>query len=253
MSAPSPGATWQQPGIVGSFLGQRQSLMPMVDVQEDLIRRLFQRHTHRVERFLDVGSGDGAMSELVLSLNPRAQAVLVDFSEPMLENASRRLDRFSSRWQAARGDLSGPAWRTDLPSGVYGAAVSAFAIHHLPAVRKRSLFGELFELLEPGAMFVNMDYVSVGGPLRGLWDEQMLANAIRAERERGGERSDEQVERELPDDGDDDRPDSAEDQVRWLRDAGFEAAEVHFKWAEAAVFGAVKPAAAGTEPARASQ
>jgi hypothetical protein len=37
------------------------------------------------------------------------------------------------------------------------------------------------------------------------------------------------------------RSDSAEDQVRWLLDAGFEYAEVHFKWAEAAVFGAIKP------------
>jgi ubiquinone/menaquinone biosynthesis C-methylase UbiE len=252
MTAPSPGATWQRPGIVGAFLDQRQTLMPMVDVQEDLITRLFQRHSHPVERFLDVGSGDGAMSALVLSLNPRARAVLVDFSEPMLENAGRRLDRFSTRWQAVRGDLSDPAWRTGLPDGTYGAAVSAFAIHHLPAARKRSLFLELFHLLEPGAMFVNMDYVSIGGPLRGLWDEQMLANAIRAERDRGGSRSEAEVERDLPDDGDDDRPDSAEDQLRWLRDAGFEAAEVHFKWAEATVFGAVKPARAPTKPAGAS-
>ena len=67
--------------------------------------------------------------------------------------------------------------------------MSAFAIHHLPGVRKRSLFGELYELLEPGALFVNMDYVLVDGPLRGLWDEQMLAKAVAAERARGGERS----------------------------------------------------------------
>ena len=36
-------------------------------------------------------------------------------------------------------------------------------------------------------------------------------------------------------------PTSVEDQLQWLRDAGFEQGEVHFKWAEAAVFGAVKP------------
>jgi hypothetical protein len=90
-------------------------------------------------------------------------------------------------------------------------------------------------------MFVNMDYTLIDGSLRGLWDEQMLANAVRAERERGGSRSDAEVERELVDDGDDDRPDRVEDQVRWLRDAGFEQADVHFKWAEAAVFGGVKP------------
>jgi tRNA (cmo5U34)-methyltransferase len=242
MSDPSPGATWQGPEIVSAFLSERETLMPMLDVQEDLVRRLLARNPHPVTRFLDVGSGDGAFSELVLSVDPGAEAVLVDFSEPMLEGAERRLAGGSASWKTVRGDLSDPSWTTNLPAGSYGAAVSAFAVHHLPAIRKRALFGELFQLLEPGAMFVNMDYVSVGGPLRGLWDEQMVANALRAERDRGGSRSESEIERDLPDDGDDDRPDSAEDQVRWLLDAGFENAEVHFKWAEAAVFGAIKPA-----------
>ncbi len=71
----------------------------------------------------------------------------------------------------------------------------------------------------------------------------MLANAVRAERARGGSRSEAEVERDMFDDGEEDRPDSAEEQVQWLRDAGFENAETYFKWAEAAVFGASKPAA----------
>jgi tRNA (cmo5U34)-methyltransferase len=242
MSGSPPGAIWQRPEVAGAFLNERQSLMPLLDVQEDLLRRLFTRHPRAAGSFLDVGSGDGAMSELLLGQEPQAEAVLVDFSEPMLERAGHRLERFSGRWRAVRGDLSDPVWQAGLPPGRYGAAVSAFAIHHLPAQRKRALFAELFELLEPGALFVNMDYVSVAGPLQGLFDEQMIANAIRAERDRGGGRSDEEVERELFDDGEDDRPDSAEDQVQWLRAANFECAEVHFKWAEAAIFGAVKRA-----------
>jgi ubiquinone/menaquinone biosynthesis C-methylase UbiE len=245
MSGSPPQAIWQRPDVVGAFLDERQTLMPLLDVQEDLLRRLLERHPHAVRRFLDVGSGDGAISELLLGVQPDAEAVLVDFSEPMLERAQRRLERTSRRWQAIRADLSDPAWRARLPAGSYGAAVSAFAIHHLAADRKRSLFVELFELLEPGAMFVNMDYVSVAGPLHGLFDEQMIANAIRAERDRGGRRSDEEVQRELIDDGAEDRPDRAEDQVQWLRDAGFEQAEVHFKWAEAAIFGGVKPGGGG--------
>jgi len=242
MTGASPGAAWQRPEIVSVFLRERRTVMPLLDVQEDLVRRLLVRHPHPMTRFLDLGAGDGAMSELVLSLKPRAEAVLVDFSEPMLEGAERRLASGRARWQAVRGDLSDPAWRSGLPAGGYGAAVSAFAIHHLPAARKRALFTELLALLEPGAMFLNMDYVAIEGPLRGLWDEQMLANAVRAEHERGGSRSPEEVERELFDDREDDRPDSVEDQVRWLRAAGFEQVEVHFKWAEAAIFAAVKPA-----------
>ena len=241
MSDGAPVASWQRAEVVGAFLSERQTLMPFLDVQEDIFRRLLVRHPHEVSRFLDVGAGDGAVSELVLALEPHAEAVLVDFSEPMLERAEHRLAGTDARWLAVRGDLADPAWCSGLPAGSYGAAVSAFAIHHLTSARKRSLFEELYQLLEPGAMFVNMDYVLIDGPLHGLWDEQMLANAVAAEAERGGHRSEAEIERDLFDDGDEDRPDSAEDQVGWLRAAGFEQVELHFKWAEAAVFAAVKP------------
>jgi ubiquinone/menaquinone biosynthesis C-methylase UbiE len=241
MSSPSPGAAWQRPELVGEFLDERQTVLPLIEVQEDLIRRVFERHDHQIERFLDIGSGDGVMSELLLGLVPQAAPVLVDFSEPMLARAGRRLGGSSRRWQVVRGDLSDPSWTSALPPERYDAAISAYAIHHLPAERKRALFLELFELLAPGALFVNMDCVSVQGPLAGVFDEQMVANAVGAEHEHGGGRSEEEIERELLADDEDDRPDSAEDQLDWLRAAGFEGVELHFKWAEAAVFGAVKP------------
>jgi tRNA (cmo5U34)-methyltransferase len=239
-AAHSPGATWQRPELVEPFLAERQTLVPLIDIQEDLVKRLFERHARPIERFLDLGCGDGALSELMLAVAPGAEAVLVDFSEPMLARVESRLGR-RGRWRAVRGDLSDPAWLDALPDGAYGAAVSSLAIHHLPAERKRALYREVFELLEGGAMFVNMDYVAIDGPLRGLWDEQMLSNALRGERSGGGARSAAELERDLFDDSDEDRPDSVEEQVQWLRDAGFEDAEVHFKWAEGAVFGGARP------------
>lgn len=245
MSGPRPGASWQRPELVVEFLDDRDLLLPLIDVEEDLIRRLFERNGHEIRRFLDIGSGDGASSALVRSVAPEAEAVLVDFSEPMLGRAEQRLGRPEGRWCAVRGDLSMPAWRDGLPGGPYDAAISSYAIHHLPADRKRELFAELFELLEPGAMFVNLDVVTIVGPLQGLFDEQMAAMAIAAEHRRGGCRTDEQASAEVLADDADDRPDSASDQLRWLREAGFEDVELHFKWAEGAIFGGVKPARRG--------
>jgi tRNA (cmo5U34)-methyltransferase len=236
----SPGATWQQATAAEWFLDERQVRLPLIDVQEDLIKRLFERHGHPVARFLDLGAGDGALAALMLSLFGQAEAVLVDFSEPMLAGVERRLAG-RGRWQIVRGDLSDPSWRDALPGAGYGAAVSSLAIHHLPGERKRALYAEVFDLLEDGAMFVNMDYVTVTGPLQGLWDEQLVANSMRLERERGGSRTAQELERNLCGDEDEDRPDTVEDQVQWLREAGFEQVEVHFKWAEVAVFGGIKP------------
>ncbi|HEY7933227.1 MAG TPA: class I SAM-dependent methyltransferase [Solirubrobacteraceae bacterium] len=233
----APGASWQKAELVASFADRRRILVPLIDLQEDVVKQLLCRHDRAVARFLDLGAGAGAMSDLVLTSQPDSEGVLVDFSEPMLERAHANLAGYPGRWQLVNGDLSKPNWRAKLPAGSYDAVVSGLAIHHLPSERKRALFAETFALLEPGGIFVNMDYVTIDGPLRGLFDEQMLANAVRAERESGGSRSEQEVDCE----DDDDLPDSAEDQVRWLRDVGFEQAEVHFKWAEAAVFGAIKP------------
>jgi tRNA (cmo5U34)-methyltransferase len=242
VSGGAPGAAWQQPDLVDTFLRERQQLLPMLDVQEALIERLFERSERPLRQFLDVGAGDGAMTRLLRRVAPSAEAVLVDYSEPMLARAEQRLGA-AGGWRAVRGDLRDSAWCEALPAGGYDAVVSGMAIHHLPAARKRELFAEILELLEPGAMFVNMDFVAIAGPLAGLYDEQMVANAVAAEHHHGGARSDEQIERELLADGDDDQPDGLQEQLQWLADVGFEQPEVHFKWAEAAVYGAVRPAA----------
>jgi tRNA (cmo5U34)-methyltransferase len=237
----SPRAHWQGSELVELFLENRQALLPLIDVQEELVRRLFDLHPHELTRFLDIGSGNGATSELLLGGAPKREAVLVDFSEPMLACAESRLAG-RGRWQLVLADLSRAAWRDPLPAGLFSGAVSSLAIHHLPAERKRELYHEIFELLEPGAMFVNMDYTTIGGPLRGLWDERMLENHVRIETTHSGSRTPEEIAQEIASDDDEDRPDTVEDQLEWLREAGFAAVEIHFKWAEAAIFGGTRPA-----------
>ncbi|HEX3434653.1 MAG TPA: methyltransferase [Solirubrobacteraceae bacterium] len=249
MSAAEPTAAWQREGVAETFLHDRDVLIPLLDVQNDVILRVLRAQQRPIARFIDVGGGDGATTELVLRELPGAHGVLLDFSEPMLARAGARLQQFDGRWQPVRGDLMDAAWVRDLPAQPYDAAVSSFAIHHLPAQRKRELFAELFELLAPGATFVNMDFVTVDGPLLGSFDAQMVANLVAAESQREGGRSPEEIERHLLGnlDGDEDQPDSSDDQVRWLAEAGFADAEVHFKWGEAAVFGGTKPQEEGDD------
>jgi tRNA (cmo5U34)-methyltransferase len=241
MSA-SAGPAWQREEVISSFLDERQTLLPQLDTMEALMRAILSRQGHPIERFLDLGAGDGAASELVLGVAGDAHAVLLDFSPSMFERAARRLGESGASWETVHGDLAHPEWSSGLPAGSYDLIVSSFAIHHLFAERKRALYAEVFELLAPGAMFLNMDVVTVRGPLAGYFDEQMEANAIAAEHARHGARSDEQVAAEMVDDSSDDRPDSASAQLGWLEEAGFEDVELHFKWAEGAIFGGRRPA-----------
>ena len=235
----APPAACQRAEIAEEFLAHRQGLLPLLDVQEELVRLLFERRGRPVTRFLDLGSGDGAMTQLMRSAAPRAETVLVDFSEPMLARAERRLGGAGAEWRAVRADLSTPAWRDAVPDGSFDAVVSSYAIHHLTGERKRALYAEVHELLAPGGMFVNMDVVKISGLLDGLFDERIAAAHATFAGTHAGEHD--EAGADTFEDSAEDRPDRLEDHLEWLRDAGFEQVEVHFKWAEGAIFGAIKP------------
>lgn len=76
--------------------------------------------------------------------------------------ARQRLAPYGQRVHLHLADLATPAWHGPL-NGPFHAAVSGFALHHLPDERKRQLCGEVFGLLRPGGLFLNNDVVTVPG------------------------------------------------------------------------------------------
>jgi tRNA (cmo5U34)-methyltransferase len=237
----TPGAAWHQEHVVTGFIDDRRKLIPLFDVQEDLVRRLMTRGGRKVRRFCDLGAGDGGFTELVLDTFPGSTGVLVDFSEPMLAAAEQRLAGREDRWEIVRGDLSTPAWRDGLPvDDRYDAIVSRLAIHHLPDARKRQLYVEAFELLAPGGLFLNWEHVETGGLAEGLFDEFFRERLLEAEREHDHPRSDDQVMRSYDDAADDDILCDPETQCDWLREIGFEHVDTYFKLPGLAIFGGTK-------------
>ncbi len=168
----------------------------------------------RIERFLDLGTGDGRLLVLIRRSYPEASAVGVDASEPMLARAAERFD--------ADPLVELRAHNLELPiadPGPFDVVVSGLAIHHLEDERKRALFGEVHSLLAPGGVFANLDLVA-------------SASARLHERFR----------REIGRTQDDptDRLADLSDQMGWLRNAGFTEVDCHFKWLELSLVVAVK-------------
>src|SRR4029077_6202974 len=168
----------------------------------------------RVERFLDLGAGDGRMLALVRSRHPDAVAIGLDSSEPMLARAATRFG----------GDplveLRTPRPGTPPPvPGPFDVVVSGLAIHHLEDGRKRELFGEIHALLAPGGVFANLDLVrSASAQLH----ERLRREIGRAQ------------------DDPTDRLADLSEQLDWLREAGFGEGDCHFKWLELALMVAVR-------------
>jgi tRNA (cmo5U34)-methyltransferase len=236
----TPGAAWQRPEIAETFVEGRRHLIPLIDGQDELVRRLITRGGRRVTRFLDLGAGGGAFAELVLETHPGSTGVLVDFSEPMAAAARRRLASQAGGWEYVLADLSDPSWSVALPGGRYDAVVSALCIHHLPDECKHKLYAQAHELLEPGGMFLNWEHVAAEGIGDGMLEEWMLDRLVAAERAHPNPRPDDEVVREYCEAADEDILADVEVQCQWLRQIGFEAVDVFFKIPEMAIFGGVK-------------
>jgi tRNA (cmo5U34)-methyltransferase len=115
-------------------------------------------------------------------------------------------------------DLADP-----LPPGGFDAVVSALAIHHLDDDGKRALFARVRDALPPGGVFVNAEQVAGPHPcfdrLYHAWHEASARAAGTDDAEWAS-----YLERKRHD-----RPADAEHQLRWLREAGFDAADCLFK------------------------
>ncbi len=170
-----------------------------------------------VRRVLDLGTGNGRLLAVLLADRPETAGVGLDFSELMLEGARERFDG-DGRVELVEHDLAEPL----PPLGRFDAVVSSFAIHHLEHERKRSLYEEVFELLEPGGVFANFEHVA--SPTQRL--HLAFFAAI-----------DEPIENEDPSD----RLLDVETQLGWLRELGFDDVDCYWKWLEMALLVGVKP------------
>lgn len=162
-------------------------------------------------RILDLGCGDGRLLALALSARPEAEGVAVDFSPPMLEAARARL-AMDERVRIVVHDLGNP-----LPDlGTFEAVISSFAIHHLVDERKRALYQEVYQLLEPDGRFCNLEHVS--SPTEGLHAEFFRA-----------------LGQSVADEDPSNKCIAVDVQLDWLRDIGFIDVDCFWKWRELAL------------------
>ena len=177
---------------------------------------LFVQVPLEARRVLDLGTGDGRLLAPLLAARREMRSVGVDFSDVMLQAARERFAG-DERVELVKHDLAEP-----LPAlGRFDAVVSSFAIHHVEHERKRSLYQEVFELLEPGGMFANFEHVASPSPR--LHAAFYAAIGVPIEEEDPSNR--------LLD---------VQTQLKWLREIGFDDVDCYWKWLEMALLIGVK-------------
>lgn len=206
---------WSAPEHAQAYLARARDIPRRVEGEATLLECIPQ-HVHRV---LDLGSGDGYLLALVLAARPEASGVAVDFSPAMLERLHARFAG-SDRVAVVAHDLGRP-----LPAlGTFDAVVSSFAIHHLTDARKRALYAEIGEALEPHGVFCNLEHVA--SPTVQLHHQFLAALGVSPDEE--------DPSNKLLD---------VHTQLEWLRGLGLEDVDCHWKWRELALLAGVKPGA----------
>ncbi len=135
---------------------------------------------------LELGTGTGETALRVRAAHPETRWVGIDASEAMLGRARERLPAADLRLQRLEDEL---------PAGPFELVVSALAVHHLDGPGKRDLFSRVARVLRPGGAFVLGDVVVPAAGNKGPIEIDWVM----------------------------DTPDSVEDQLAWLRNAGFQA------------------------------
>jgi len=170
----------------------------------------------KVERILDLGTGDGRLLALLRIDRRDVKGVALDFSPTMLAAARERF-RGDDKIQVVEHNLD-----DSLPElGPFDAIVSSFAIHHCTDERKRTLYAEIYNALSPSGVFCNLEHVTPG-------TSELHARFLRS---LGITEADEDPSNKLA---------SVETQLRWLREIGFQDVDCHWKWLELALFGGTK-------------
>lgn len=196
---------WVNADHARGFLDMRDQ-SPQLEVGYSEFLRILPMHPKRV---LDLGCGDGKVMAMI-----GGSGVAVDFSPHMLEQAR-------ARFHADEVDVVEHNLNAPLPDlGTFDLVVSAFAIHHSSHERKRRLYEEVFDVVEPGGMFANLEHVASATERLHTEFLELIGSP------------EEDPSNKLLD---------IETQLRWLREIGFVEVECFWKWRELALLAGRKP------------
>lgn len=165
----------------------REPLFAMLhDRQVNAVVNLVRRE--RPQRILELAPGPARVTLDVARSCP-ARGIMVDASLPMLGEANRRLNVFSTRWRAVQGDAF------HLPvAGLVDLVYSFRLIRHFEQADRLRVYNEVARVLKPGGWLV-FDAVNekVSAPLRAAapgdyrhFDALMRPDGLRDEVRRAG-------------------------------------------------------------------
>ncbi|MDY9923880.1 class I SAM-dependent methyltransferase [Methanobacterium sp.] len=197
----------------------------------------------RPVKVLDLGCGNAALTMELLKEDKKINATLVDGSLEMLENARENLSDYPNMnfmHKTFQELLENGSQDDDILPNDFDFVVSSLAIHHLHTEEKKSLFQYLYDHLESGGFFLNIETVKAPTDeleswYRVLWSEWIGENQVKLDVKKSFEYLPEQYK-----DNPDNNPDKLQMQLNALESAGFSQVDCYYKYGIFSIYGGMK-------------
>ncbi len=240
---------WKETELTEKYLSGVRGAIPLAKEQIELILRIIDGCNIKVERIMDLGCGDGILAASILQQYANTEAVLLDISEPMIQAARNKLAKYSENLDFVLFDFGESRWTEMVKTkGLFSIIISGFSIHHQTDKKKMEIYSDIFKLLMPGGLFLNLDQVSSStdrvsflfddyfiDSLYNMYDRNGIGKTRQEVAEEWYNREDIGVNKLAP----------VEKQCEWLREIGFGDVDCYFKVFEIALFGGRKPMISG--------
>ncbi|MDD2786235.1 MAG: class I SAM-dependent methyltransferase [Patescibacteria group bacterium] len=179
---------------------------------------------------LDLGIGTGKTALHLLNKYPQAVIDGFDISPKMIEQGKTRLRDNLSHVHFIEQDIKD----LELKEKHYDAGVAVLSVHHLTGEQKKELFKKIFNHLKSGGIFVLGDIVKFDSEKETIAkEEEWRAFLIKNLGTKEGQYWFDNYKEE-------DLPSSVNEQLQWLRDAGFSDSRSTWEYMNYAVFFAKK-------------
>ena len=219
-----------------------RQFFPLAKEKMEVISRIIEKFNPSIIDFLDLGCGDGFLGFLIYELYPDSHGAFRDFSKEMIDKA--RKNDFNCKSEFIVQDFGDNNWYQKIKTAQkFDLIISGFSIHHINNEQKKRLYTNIYKLLKPGGIFLNLEHVlSPTDTIEELFNELFLDSMSDYQRHIGDEKTSDEIKKIYLD------PDhkalnileSVEKQCNWLREIGFYEVDCYMKIFELALFGGIR-------------
>ena len=173
---------------------------------------------------LDLGAGTGLLTKFLFERYPEAEFKLIDMAEEMLKVAEKRFKEHEN-FKYIIADYTKYPFKDS-----YDNIVSSLSIHHLEDIDKQKLYNKVYNALNEEGVFINADQV-IGSSVNVDKDYQRKRIEKINEFNLSEAQKNMVIERIKFD-----KPATLENNLKWLRNCGFEDVDVPYKYYNFCIF-----------------